>query len=103
MRVDEDVGKVSQATPVLIAKALESFLEALVKASLIKTNEKEAKKMSNAHVYLISYFSKMAVMDEPKFDFLMDLVKSLPDPTEVEEKPKRQRKKKEKAPIEETS
>jgi hypothetical protein len=33
MRTDEDVGKVSQATPVLIAKALESFLEALLKAS----------------------------------------------------------------------
>lgn len=42
-------------------------------------------------------------MDEPKFDFLMDLVKSLPDPTEAEEKPKKQRKKKEKVPIEETS
>ena len=33
MRQDEEVGKVSQATPVLIAKALESFLAALVASS----------------------------------------------------------------------
>lgn len=51
MRLDEDVGKVSQVTPVLIAKALESFLEALVKQTLVETNQREAKKMTVAHVY----------------------------------------------------
>jgi Dr1-associated corepressor len=96
MRLDEDVGKVSQATPVLIAKALECFLEALVKASLVQTNAKQAKKMSLAHVYLYNLSSKMAVLDEPKFDFLADLVKSLPDPTE-EDKPKKKRKPKKEA------
>jgi histone H3/H4 len=50
MRTDEDVGKVSQATPVLIAKALECFLEALVKKSLVETVEKQAKKLTIAHV-----------------------------------------------------
>ncbi|KAJ3258835.1 hypothetical protein HK103_003217 [Boothiomyces macroporosus] len=87
MRLDEDVGKVSQVTPVLIAKALESFLEALVKQTLVETNQREAKKMTVAHV-------KTAVQKEPKFDFLLDLVKNLPDPNEESEKPKRKRRSK---------
>ncbi|KAJ3270489.1 hypothetical protein HDV01_007796 [Terramyces sp. JEL0728] len=87
MRLDEDVGKVSQVTPVLIAKALESFLEALVKQTLVETSQREAKKMTVAHV-------KTAVQKEPKFDFLLDLVKNLPDPNEESEKPKRKRRSK---------
>jgi histone H3/H4 len=51
MRTDEDVGKVSQATPVLIAKALESFLEALVQKSVQEAEQKQAKKLTIAHVY----------------------------------------------------
>ena len=99
MRTDEDVGKVSQATPILIAKALESFLEALVQKTLVETNSKQAKKMTIAHVYL-SLIRKQAVMNEPKFDFLLSLVKELPDPTNEEEKPKRKRKSKKDAELE---
>lgn len=86
MRLDEDVGKVSQATPILIAKALESFLEALLAKTVEETKAKETKKVTPAHL-------KKAIENEPKFDFLLDLVKNLPE-IEVEEKPKRKRKSK---------
>ena len=49
MRLDEEVGKVSQATPVLIAKALESFLAALVAASAAEASG--SIKLNSAHVY----------------------------------------------------
>ena len=50
MRTDEEVGKVAQSTPVLIAKAVESFLSALVQASLVETKARDAKKITAAHV-----------------------------------------------------
>ncbi|KAI8896848.1 histone-fold-containing protein [Globomyces pollinis-pini] len=50
MRSDEDVGKVSQVTPVLIAKALECFLAALLKTTVEEIRQREAKKMTVSHL-----------------------------------------------------
>ncbi|KAJ3307295.1 DR1-associated protein 1 (negative cofactor 2 alpha) [Kappamyces sp. JEL0829] len=90
MRTDDDVGKVAASTPVVIAKAIESFLAALVKQSLAETQERGAKKMTVSHV-------KKAVEADPKFDFLLDKVENIPDPQndDGDKKARKPRKKKE--------
>ena len=50
MRLDEEVGKVAQVTPFLIAKALEIFLASMVEHTLVETKARNAKKMTSAHV-----------------------------------------------------
>lgn len=82
MRTDEEIGKVAQITPVLIGKAVESFLAALVAAALKETTANEAKKMTSVHVYDYWWnllFRKAAVTKESKFDFLLDRVNQIPD------------------------
>ncbi|KAL2912942.1 hypothetical protein HK105_207613 [Polyrhizophydium stewartii] len=50
MRLDEDVGKVAQVTPLLISKALECFLQSMLEATLVETRARNAKRMTVAHV-----------------------------------------------------
>ncbi|XP_033105034.1 dr1-associated corepressor-like isoform X2 [Anneissia japonica] len=79
MQTDEDIGKVSQAVPVLISKALEIFLEALVMKAHEKTKARNAKTMTKSHI-------KQCIENENKFDFLKDLVENVPDmPCEEED------------------
>ena len=47
--MDEQVGKVAQVTPFLIAKALECFLGALVEKTVAVCVEKGSKKVFNSH------------------------------------------------------
>ncbi|KAI8843674.1 histone-fold-containing protein [Chytridium lagenaria] len=75
MRTDEDVGKVAQVTPVLISKALELFMQAIIDETCKFTKSKCAKKMSASHL-------KTCILQTPKFDFLKDLVANVPDPME---------------------
>lgn len=67
MQSDEDVGKVAQATPVVVAKALELFMIQLVDASCDRAKQQRAKRVGIPHLY-------KAVMEEEKFDFLRDVV-----------------------------
>lgn len=69
MQSDEDVGKVAQATPVLIcscpvhlsrrlpnhhsAKTLELFLQKLVERAVLRTQAKGARVVSVAHLYCL--------------------------------------------------
>lgn len=83
MQSDEDVGKVSKHSPVLISKSLELFLHDLLIKSAAVTQEKNGKSISPTHI-------KQCVMATPAFDFLTDIVKDIPD---IEpDKPKRTRK-----------
>jgi len=50
MQTDEDVGKISQATPILISKAVELFMQDLILNSVKVTTSKNAKTLSVAHV-----------------------------------------------------
>ncbi|KAH6560989.1 hypothetical protein BASA62_010152 [Batrachochytrium salamandrivorans] len=75
MRLDEDVGKVAQVTPLLISKALECFLQSMIEATLVETRSRNAKKMTSAHV-------KRTILSQEKFDFLKDIVEAIPDPIE---------------------
>ncbi|KAI9012961.1 H2A super protein [Gaertneriomyces sp. JEL0708] len=76
MRLDDEVGKVALVTPIMISKALELFMESLITEACKITREREAKKVTPHHL-------KRAIMETEQFDFLRELVESLPDPTEV--------------------
>ncbi|XP_013389488.1 dr1-associated corepressor-like [Lingula anatina] len=72
MQTDDDVGKVAAAVPVIISRALELFIESLISRANDITQSKHAKTLSAAHM-------KQAIESEKKFDFLRDLVASIPD------------------------
>lgn len=75
MQMDEEVGKVAQATPVLISKAVELFMQSLITESCNEVRQRGGKRMSAAHV-------KKCVQNTEQFDFLKDLVANIPDPTQ---------------------
>ncbi|SPO22792.1 related to BUR6 - subunit of a heterodimeric NC2 transcription regulator complex with Ncb2p [Ustilago trichophora] len=77
MQADEDVGKVAQATPVLISKALELFMASIVEETVKETRSRGAKKMTPYHV-------KRTVHTNETFDFLKDIVAKVPDPVETD-------------------
>uniref|UniRef100_A0A1B6C2W0 Transcription factor CBF/NF-Y/archaeal histone domain-containing protein n=2 Tax=Clastoptera arizonana TaxID=38151 RepID=A0A1B6C2W0_9HEMI len=72
MQTDEEVGKVAQAVPVIISRTLELFVNSLLTKAMEITNAKNAKTLTPSHM-------KQCILSESRFDFLKDLVKSLPD------------------------
>ncbi|XP_029466825.1 dr1-associated corepressor isoform X4 [Rhinatrema bivittatum] len=93
MQTDEEIGKVAAPVPVIISRALELFLEALLKRACQVTQSRNAKTMTMSHL-------KQCIELEQQFDFLKDLVSSVPDMqgdaeenhTEGEKVPRRGRK-----------
>ncbi|PWN20380.1 histone-fold-containing protein, partial [Microstroma glucosiphilum] len=73
MQADEDIGKVAQATPVVISKALELFLVDLVKSTAAETRSSGARKVTAYHL-------KRAVHTRDTLDFLKMIVDKVPDP-----------------------
>ncbi|KAI8047391.1 histone-fold-containing protein [Gilbertella persicaria] len=78
MQLDEDVGKVAQATPILISKALELFMQSLIDQACQESRERSAKRLTVAHL-------KKTIETVDKFDFLKDIVSSIPDPLESQQ------------------
>ncbi|KAG1824681.1 histone-fold-containing protein, partial [Suillus subaureus] len=86
MQKDEEVGKVAQATPVVICtslytdlsvispKALELFLAMIVDEATKVTVERGAKKVEAYHL-------KHAIETTEMLDFLKEIVESVPDPS----------------------
>ncbi|KAJ8592944.1 histone-fold-containing protein [Rhizopogon salebrosus TDB-379] len=74
MQKDEEVGKVAQATPVVISKALELFLAMIVEEATKVTVERGAKKVEAYHL-------KHAIETTEMLDFLKEIVESVPDPS----------------------
>ncbi|TPX46981.1 hypothetical protein SeMB42_g03010 [Synchytrium endobioticum] len=72
MRLDEEVGKVAQATPIVISKAVEMFLETVVSEMCKETQRRNAKKAMPGHL-------KTTIMTQDRFDFLRPKVAALPD------------------------
>ncbi|XP_061461698.1 dr1-associated corepressor isoform X4 [Rhineura floridana] len=72
MQTDEEIGKVAAAVPVIISRALELFLESLLKKACHVTQTRNAKTMTTSHL-------KQCIELEQQFDFLKDLVASVPD------------------------
>lgn len=73
MQSDEDIGKVAQATPVVVAKALELFMTSLIQESCNQARCRNAKRVSPSHL-------KQAVKSIEHFDFLIETVEKYPDP-----------------------
>lgn len=67
MQSDEDIGKVAQATPVVVGKALEIFLCSLVEKLCDEARKSGSRRISAQHV-------KSAVESNEKFDFLVEVV-----------------------------
>ncbi|KAH9423222.1 DR1-associated protein 1 (negative cofactor 2 alpha), partial [Dermatophagoides pteronyssinus] len=72
MQKDEEVGKVAQAVPVIIAKALESFAEQLLTISSDVTRNRNARTLTPNHI-------KTAILNKNEFHFLRELTQSIPD------------------------
>ncbi|EIE27699.1 hypothetical protein COCSUDRAFT_52243 [Coccomyxa subellipsoidea C-169] len=95
MQADEDVGKIAQATPVLLGRAVELFLKQLCDGAVAIANSKDARTLSAAHL-------KAYVMSDTTMDFLKQTMASAPDIAAEDEepapKPKRRRKTAEEGP-----
>jgi len=74
MQKDEEVGKVAQATPIVISKALELFLAMIIKESSKVTLDRGSKKVEAYHL-------KHAVETTEMLDFLKEIVEAVPDPS----------------------
>lgn len=72
MQADEEVGKIAMATPVLISKALELFLQDLCNRTYEITLRRGAKTMNSHHL-------KECVRNHSVFDFLRETVSRVPD------------------------
>ncbi|KAI0247316.1 histone-fold-containing protein, partial [Lactifluus subvellereus] len=74
MQKDEEVGKVAQATPIVISKALELFLQLVVDEASRVTAARGSKKVEAYHL-------KHAIETTEMLDFLKELVEGVPDPS----------------------
>ncbi|KAG8758766.1 hypothetical protein FRC14_007415 [Serendipita sp. 396] len=74
MQKDEEVGKVAQATPVVISKALELFMQDLLGAASKICEDRGGRKVEGYHL-------KQAIDNTDMFDFLKEIVQGVHDPT----------------------
>lgn len=74
MQADEEVGKVSQQTPIAVGKALELFMVNLVSKSADIARAKNSKRVT-------AQMLKQVVESDDQWDFLRDIVKKI-DPDE---------------------
>ncbi|KAJ9107528.1 hypothetical protein QFC21_000985 [Naganishia friedmannii] len=74
MQEDEEIGKVAQGTPIVISRALELFLKDIIVETADIARTTGSKKLQPWHV-------KRFVAHNRQYDFLDDLVQSIPDPT----------------------
>ncbi|KAF8131273.1 histone-fold-containing protein [Mycena galopus ATCC 62051] len=74
MQKDEEVGKVAQATPIVISKALELFLGLIIEEASKVTVERGSRKVEAYHL-------KHAVDTTEMLDFLKEIVEAVPDPS----------------------
>ncbi|KAK7548133.1 DNA polymerase epsilon subunit C [Phyllosticta citricarpa] len=72
MQADEDVGKVAQVTPHVVAKALELFMISLVTKAANEAKSRSSKRVTAVHL-------KQAVLKEEHFDFLNEIVNKVSD------------------------
>lgn len=89
MQSDDEIGKVAQATPIVVAKALELFMAGLVDGACAEARARNSKRVSPSHL-------KQAVFTTEHFDFLREIMAKYPDPvapSNGDEEPKRRGRK----------
>ncbi|OCF37780.1 hypothetical protein I317_07451 [Kwoniella heveanensis CBS 569] len=79
MQLDEEVGKLASATPVMISKSLECFMQMLIDETCKETRSRGSKKMTAYHL-------KAMINTNETFDFLREIVEPIPDPVIAEPK-----------------
>lgn len=72
MQSDEEIGKVAAAVPVIISRSLELFVENLLKKTFDITSRRGARTLTPSHI-------KLCINSEARFDFLKELVSTVPD------------------------
>ncbi|WVN90165.1 uncharacterized protein L203_105401 [Cryptococcus depauperatus CBS 7841] len=72
MQLDEEVGKLAGATPVMISKSLECFIQVLLDESCKEARAGGSRKLTAGHL-------KHMINTNPSFDFLREIVDSIPD------------------------
>lgn len=72
MQSDEEVGKIGSSVPFIVSKALEMFLECLLKEASAITKSRHAKTLTTSHL-------KMAINNNEKFALLRDFVATISD------------------------
>lgn len=96
MQADEEVGKVAQVTPVVVSKALELFMIALVTGAAEKAKAKGSKKVGASHLKAVVMDGMRGDGGEAQFDFLAEIVGRVGDgKVEGEGEKEGKRKKKE--------
>eukprot|EP00092_Neocalanus_flemingeri_P022252 GFUD01024131.1.p1 GENE.GFUD01024131.1~~GFUD01024131.1.p1 ORF type:complete len:227 (-),score=72.79 GFUD01024131.1:51-731(-) len=70
MQQDEDIGKMAQAVPAMLARALELFSSMLVQQAGTVTEERNAKTLTQEHVVV-------AIKEDTRLDFLLPLVEGM--------------------------
>jgi len=76
MQSDEEIGKMTQNTPVVISAAVELFIKSIVSKACQEAQARKASRISLGHL-------KRCICSTDQFDFLKDLVSDVPDPTEM--------------------
>jgi hypothetical protein len=71
MQSDDEIGKVAQATPIIVGRALEIFMANLVEASIVEAKRQGVKRISASHI-------RSAVENSEQFDFLVEAVSKYP-------------------------
>ncbi|KAJ2801917.1 hypothetical protein H4R20_003485 [Coemansia guatemalensis] len=72
MQMDDEVGKMAQATPVLISKSLELFMESIIDDVCKQAHVCNARKVTPTHL-------KRCIESTECYDFLKDIVESVVD------------------------
>ncbi|KAK6454884.1 histone-fold-containing protein [Scheffersomyces xylosifermentans] len=71
MQSDDEVGKVAQATPIIVGRALEIFMANLVEVSILEARKQGVKRISASHI-------RSAIENTEQFDFLVEAVEKYP-------------------------
>lgn len=79
MQSDEEVGKIGSSVPYIMSKALEMFLESLLKEASEITKSRQARTLTTSHL-------KMAIINNDRFSLLRDLAATIND-TQQQEQP----------------
>ncbi|KAK6464170.1 histone-fold-containing protein [Scheffersomyces coipomensis] len=71
MQSDDEIGKVAQATPIIVGRALEIFMANLVEVSIIEAKKQGVKRITASHI-------RAAIENTEQFDFLVEAVEKYP-------------------------
>ncbi|KAK6203447.1 histone-fold-containing protein [Scheffersomyces amazonensis] len=71
MQSDDEIGKVAQATPVIVGRALEIFMANLVEVSMVEAKRQGVKRITASHI-------RSAIENTEQFDFLVEAVEKYP-------------------------